>query len=172
MRWRPPRQTPLSPYITPAGAAALRDELDRLWRRERPQVTAQVQAAAKNGDRSENGDYIYGKRRLREIDRRVHYLRRRLTEVVVIAEPPADTGRIRFGARVRLVDERGTEACYRLVGSDEIEPAKGWISIDSPMARALLGRGVGDLVAPAGRGHWQVLAIAYGADVQESGEGR
>lgn len=171
MRWRPPRQTP-SPYITPAGAAALRDELDRLWRQERPQVTAQVQAAAKNGDRSENGDYIYGKRRLREIDRRVHYLRRRLTEVVVIAEPPADTGRIRFGARVRLADDRGREFCYRLVGSDEIEPAKGWISIDSPLARALLGRGVGDLVAPAGRGHWQVLAIAYGTDAQESGEGR
>ncbi len=172
MRWRPPRQTPISPYITPAGAAALRDELDRLWRRERPQVTAQVQAAAKNGDRSENGDYIYGKRRLREIDRRVHYLRRRLTEVVVITEPPADTGRIRFGARVRLADDHGTEFCYRLVGSDEIEPAKGWISIDSPLARALLGRGVGDLVTATGRGHWQVLAIAYATDPRESAEGR
>src|SRR5690606_19620161 len=100
MHRRGHRQTSISPYITPAGAAALRAELDRLWRRERPGVTAQVRAAAANGDRSENGDYLYGKRRLREIDRRVHYLRRRLTEVVVVTELPSDTSRIRFGARV------------------------------------------------------------------------
>lgn len=171
MRGHGHRQPPISPYITPAGAAALRAELDRLWRRERPRVTAQVRAAAANGDRSENGDYLYGKRRLREIDRRVHYLRRRLTEVVVVTEPPADTSRIRFGARVRLADARGTEVCYRLVGGDEIEPARGWISIDSPLARALLGRGLGDRVAAAG-GRWQVLAIAYAADPLESEEDR
>ena len=172
MRWRPPLQTPISPYITPAGAAALRDELDRLWRHERPQVTTQVQAAAANGDRSENGDYLYGKRRLREIDRRVRYLRRRLAEVVVITEPPSDTSRIRFGARVRLADAHGIEVCYRLVGSDEIEPARGWISIDSPLARALLGRGVGDPVMATGHGQWQVLAISYAVDPQGSEESR
>lgn len=163
MRWRPP--TPgSSPYITPAGAAALRAELDRLWRRERPQVTAQVQAAAKNGDRSENGDYIYGKRRLREIDRRVRYLRHRLEALTVVANPPADCGRVRFGAWVTLSDAAGAAITYRLVGADEIDPQRGWISIDSPLARALLGRSSGDRVVvdgPGGAADYEVLALAY-----------
>lgn len=163
MRWRPP--TPgSSPHITPAGAAALRAELEDLWRRERPQVTAQVQAAAQNGDRSENADYLYGKRRLREIDRRVRYLRRRLAELVVVAEPPADPSRVRFGAWVTLRDAAGAEIVYRLVGADEIDPRRGWISIDSPLARALLGRTGGDEVraqGPGGSATYRVLGVTY-----------
>lgn len=166
MRWRPP--TPgSSPYITPAGAAALRAELDRLWRRERPLVTAQVQAAANNGDRSENGDYIYGKRRLREIDRRIRYLRHRLAELVVVAEPPADAGQVRFGAWVTLRDAAGAAVTHRLVGADEIDPQRGWISIDSPLARALLGRANGDQVTvegPSGTADYTVVALTYGAE--------
>lgn len=163
MRWRPPPATRSSPYITPAGAAALRAELDRLWRTERPAVTRQVQAAAANGDRSENADYHYGKRRLHEIDRRVRYLRRRLDEVVVVAEPPADRGQVRFGAWIRLADPVGEIGCYRLVGADEIDPARRWISIDSPLARSLLGRTSGDRVAPHPGGKWEILAISYDA---------
>jgi transcription elongation factor GreB len=163
MRRRPP--TPgSSPYITPAGAAALRAELDQLWRKERPQVTAQVQAAAKNGDRSENGDYIYGKRRLREIDRRVRYLRHRLEALIVVTNPPSDPGRVRFGASVTLRDAAGAAVTYRLVGADEIDPRRGWISIDSPLARALLGRTRGDHVAaegPGGTVDYEVLALVY-----------
>ena len=166
MRWRPP--TPgSSPYITPAGAAALRAELDRLWRQERPQVTAQVQAAAKNGDRSENGDYIYGKRRLREIDRRIRYLRHRLEALIVVADPPADSGRARFGAWVTLCDAAGATVTYRLVGADEIDPRRGWISIDSPLARALLGRTSGNQVAvegPGGTADYVVVTLIYGEE--------
>ncbi len=166
MRWRPP--TPgSSPYITPAGAAALHAELDQLWRRERPQVTAQVQAAAKNGDRSENGDYIYGKRRLREIDRRVRYLRHRLEALIVVAEPPADCERVRFGAWVTLRDAVDAAVIYRLVGADEIDPQRGWISIDSPLARALLGRASGDQVTvkgPGGTADYRVVGLAYGEE--------
>ncbi|MBK6961629.1 MAG: transcription elongation factor GreB [Gammaproteobacteria bacterium] len=166
MRWRPP--TPgSSPYITPAGAAALHAELDQLWRRERPQVTAQVQAAAKNGDRSENGDYIYGKRRLREIDRRIRYLRHRLEALIVVAEPPADCGRVRFGAWVSLRDAVDAAVIYRLVGADEIDPQRGWISIDSPLARALLGRANGDQVTvegPGGTADYRVVGLTYGEE--------
>lgn len=165
MRW-PPSAPGSSPHITPAGAAALRAELDDLWRRERPRVTAQVQAAAQNGDRSENGDYIYGKRRLREIDRRVRYLRRRIAELVVVAEPPADRARVRFGAWVTLSDVAGASITYRLVGADEIDPRRGWISIDSPLARALLGRTGGDEVSaqgPGGTATYRVLGVTYDA---------
>lgn len=164
MRWRPPVPGS-SPYITPAGAAALRAELDRLWREERPRVTAQVEAAAKNGDRSENGDYIYGKRRLREIDRRVRYLRQRLEALIVVADPPADPGRARFGAWVTVEDAAGAAITYRLVGADEIDPRRGWVSIDSPLARALLGRTCGDPVTVAGPGgtaDYRLVALAYG----------
>lgn len=161
MRWRPPPTSRSSPHITPAGAERLRAELDQLWRTERPAVTLQVRAAAANGDRSENADYQYGKRRLREIDRRVHYLRRRLEEIVVVAEPPPDRSRVRFGAWVRLEDPEGEIDCYRLVGADEIDPARRWISIDSPLARVLLGRATGDRVEPQNGGEWGILAIDY-----------
>lgn len=160
MRWRPPAATS-SPYITPEGAAALCAELDHLWRLERPAVTRQVQAAAANGDRSENADYLYGKRRLREIDRRVRYLRHRLDKAMVVAEPPADRTRVRFGAWVRLEDPVGAIGCYRLVGADEIDPARGWISIDSPLARALLGRRCGEAVTLEAGGTWRIATIDY-----------
>ncbi len=135
-----------SAYITPEGAQALRAELGRLWRSERPQVTREVAEAAAQGDRSENAEYIYGKKRLREIDRRIRYLQKRLDELVVVERAPADTGRVFFGAWVRLEDNRGEIVEYRIVGPDELEPGRGLISIDSPLARALLRKAVDDEV--------------------------
>ncbi len=138
-RYRP-SQAPGSPYITAQGAKKLRDELQQLWKVERPVVTAAVNEAAGNGDRSENGDYIYGKRRLREIDARVRYLSKRLESVAVVDQLPADQNRVYFGAWITVVDNNGHQERYRIVGSDEISPLEGYISIDSPMARALLGK--------------------------------
>ncbi|TFH68450.1 transcription elongation factor GreB [Gammaproteobacteria bacterium LSUCC0057] len=151
-------------YLTGEGAARLRDELRQLWKVERPQVTHAVQQAAKNGDRSENGDYIYGKRRLREIDRRVRYLDKRLQLATVVERPPRDTSRIYFGAWVTLQDQHSAERTVRIVGSDEIDTAQQWISIDSPVARALIGKAVDDeisVVTPSGTAHWAVVAIRY-----------
>ena len=145
-RWRPPSPKS-SPYITADGAEQLRAELHQLWKIERPQVTNAVHEAAKNGDRSENGDYIYGKRRLREIDRRVRYLQKRLDECKVIDRPPADTGKVYFGAWITLEDEEGNERRWRIVGADEIDPQKGYISVDSPVARKAIGRRVDDEIA-------------------------
>src|SRR5579864_5703847 len=119
-RYRAPGK-PGSKYITRLGEARLRAELDELWRRERPQVTAAVAAAAAQGDRSENAEYTYGKRRLREIDRRVRFLRRRLEGMVVVGQPPADPSRVFFGAWVELEDQEGTRARYRIVGPDEFD---------------------------------------------------
>lgn len=138
-RYRPPAARS-APYITPEGLRALRDEQNRLWKIERPLVTAAVHEAAKNGDRSENGDYLYGKRRLREIDRRLRYLSKRLEELIVVDRKPDDTGRVYFGAWVTLEDEDGNLARYRIVGADELNPGGGHISVDSPVARALLGK--------------------------------
>ena len=151
-------------YLTGEGAARLRDELRQLWKVERPQVTHAVQQAAKNGDRSENGDYIYGKRRLREIDRRVRYLDIRLQLATVVERPPRDTSRIYFGAWVTLQDQHSAERTVRIVGSDEIDTAQQWISIDSPVARALIGKAVDDEISvatPGGTAHWAVVAIRY-----------
>lgn len=162
-RYRPP-PPPSSPYITPEGAERLRHELDFLWRVRRPQVTAAVAEAAAQGDRSENAEYIYGKKQLREIDRRVRFLRKRLEQLVVVHEPPRARDRIYFGAWVRLEDQGGVEAVYRIVGSDEFEPERGWISLDSPVGRALLGKGVDDEVAvplPKGQTRYVVLEISY-----------
>lgn len=164
-RYRPPRQRG-SKYITPEGEQALRDELHQLWKIERPQVTQTVHEAAKNGDRSENGDYIYGKRRLREIDSRVRFLNKRLDEVEVVVRPPGDTGKIFFGAWVTLEDEEGKEHCWRIVGPDEFDVGAGKLSMDSPMARALLGKKLDDEVlvnTPAGERTYFVTAIKYGA---------
>lgn len=113
---------------------------------ERPAVTAAVHEAAKNGDRSENGDYIYGKRRLREIDRRVRYLSKRLDEVTIVDRLPADKDKVFFGAWVTLEDDNGEELRYRIVGADEINPAEKKISIDSPLAKQLLGKRLDDQV--------------------------
>jgi len=157
-RWKPPAR-PGSKYITPAGAERLRDELDQLWRVERPQVTQAVAEAAAQGDRSENAEYTYGKRRLREIDRRVRFLRRRLDGMVVVDRPPSDRNRVFFGAWVEVEDEAGTLHRYRIVGPDEFDRHEGYISMDSPLGRALLGRRLDDEVTVALPGGEQALAI-------------
>ncbi len=134
-----------SPYITRAGFIALQQELDAIWKR-RAGVTRALSAAAAEGDRSENAEYIYRKKELREIDRRIRYLQTRLPELKVVDTTPANPRQIYFGARVSVEDEHGATHCYRIVGADELEPAKGWISVDSPMARALLKKSVDDEV--------------------------
>jgi len=162
-RYRPPRQRG-SRYITPEGEKALREELHQLWKVERPQVTGTVHEAAKNGDRSENGDYIYGKRRLREIDSRVRFLNKRLDELKVVDRPPDDPSKIRFGAWVTLEDEAGEEWRWRIVGPDEFDLGAGKLSMDSPMARSLLGRSVDDEVqvrSPSGAQVYYVTAVEY-----------
>jgi transcription elongation factor GreB len=162
-RWKPPSR-PGSQYITPAGAQRLRDELDQLWKVERPQVTQAVSEAAAQGDRSENAEYTYGKRRLREIDRRVRFLRKRLDGMVVVDHPPTDRGRVFFGAWVELEDETGGTRRHRIVGPDEFDMAAGYISMDSPLARALLGRRLDDEVTvelPGGERTLAITAIQY-----------
>jgi len=153
-----------SPYITPEGSKKLRDELDHLWRVERPKVTEAVAKAAALGDRSENADYIYGKRRLREIDRRLRFLQKRTDELVVVDREPDDPERVYFGAWVTLEDEEGDEVVYRVVGPDEFDAARGLISMDSPLGRALLGRRVGDEVTverPRGDAAFVLVDIRY-----------
>src|SRR5690606_29589099 len=142
-RYRPP-QPKSSPYITAEGARRLEQELKQLWKVERPQVTAAVHEAAKNGDRSENGDYIYGKKRLREIDRRVRYLSKRLDQVTVVDRIPEQRDKVFFGAWVSLENDTGERRCYRIVGADEIDVEQSYISVDSPMALSLLGKQVDD----------------------------
>ncbi len=153
-----------SPHITPEGAKKLRAELDQLWTVERPRVTAEVEAAAALGDRSENAEYIYGKRRLREIDRRLRFLSKRLEEVKVVTEPPTDPKRIFFGGYVTVEDDDGNEKTYRIVGADESDLEKGYISLDSPVARALLGKREGDEVTikvPKGDVVYTVVGVEY-----------
>ncbi|MEZ5568825.1 MAG: transcription elongation factor GreB [Halioglobus sp.] len=162
-RYRPPRPRG-SRYITPEGERALRAELHQLWKVERPQVTQAVHEAAKNGDRSENGDYIYGKRRLREIDSRVRFLNKRLDEVEVVTRPPDDTSRVFFGASVILENAAGEERCWRIVGPDEFDIAAGRLSMDSPMARAMLGKSLDDEVrvaSPSGEQRYHIVEIRY-----------
>jgi transcription elongation factor GreB len=157
----PPKR---SLHITLEGAKKLRAELDQLWTVERPRVTQEVADAAAQGDRSENAEYIYGKRRLREIDRRVRFLSKRLDEVIVVSEPPTDPTRIFFGAYVTVEDDDGVEKTYRIVGADESELERGYISIDSPVARALLGKREGDEVkikVPKGDVVYTVIGVQY-----------
>jgi transcription elongation factor GreB len=142
-RYRKPTQSG-SPYITAEGAKKLQDELQQLWKIERPQVTQAVHEAAKNGDRSENGDYIYGKKRLREIDSRVRYLSKRLEQLKVIDHVPADQSKVYFGARVTLENATGEEIRYRIVGPDEFNIGEGLLSMDSPLARQMLGKKIDD----------------------------
>jgi len=155
-----------SKFITPEGALALRSELDHLWRVLRPQVTQAVQEAAAQGDRSENAEYIYGKRQLREIDRRVRFLRQRLDGMVIVDRAPSDPSRVFFGAWVTIEDDDGIETRYRIVGPDEFDAGKGWISMDSPLGRALLRKGVDDEVkveVPGGEKTYVVVAVDYEA---------
>jgi transcription elongation factor GreB len=161
----------MSPYITPEGDAALRTELDYLWRVERPQVTRSVSEAAAQGDRSENAEYTYGKKRLREIDRRVRYLRKRLEVLKVVRQLPTDVHKVWFGAWVTVVDENDVESRYRLVGPDELDPAKHYISIDSVLGRALLGKALDAEVTiqtPSGEKQFCILDVAYAPDVEGS----
>ncbi|HXX56575.1 MAG TPA: transcription elongation factor GreB [Thermodesulfovibrionales bacterium] len=139
-------KTGISPYITPEGQSRLQEELSHLWKHKRPQVTQAVADAAAMGDRSENAEYIYGKKQLRQIDSRIRFLTRRLSELIVVDRIPDDTSRVFFGAWVEIEDTDGNVFRYRIVGPDEFDPEKGFISIDSPMARALLRRKEGDEV--------------------------
>ena len=162
-RYRPPRPAG-SPYITPEGEEALRTELHELWKVERPEVTKAVSAAAANGDRSENGDYIYGKKRLREIDSRVRFLRKRLDALQIVDGPLGDRNKAWFGAWVTLRDEEGVEQVWRIVGPDEFDVSQGKISCDSPLGRSLLGQPVGNdiqLETPEGLSHWALIAVEY-----------
>lgn len=162
-RYRPP-QKPGSKYITTEGEEKLKAELHRLWKIERPKVTQSVSEAAALGDRSENAEYIYGKKRLREIDSRVRFLRKRLEDMIVVSEPPSDRNRIYFGAYVSLEDDQAQSVRYRLVGPDELDPQLGHISIDAPLGRALLGKEVGseiEINSPEGLRQYYVLAIDY-----------
>ncbi len=162
-RPRPPARSG-SKYATPEGAGRLRAELDQLWRVERPTVTQAVAEAAAQGDRSENAEYVYGKRRLREIDRRVRFLRGRLDGMVIVSQPPADQMRIFFGAWVVVVDETGAHRRHRIVGPDEFDQGAGYISMDSPLGRALLGKRIGDeleIQLPTGAARLTIEAIDY-----------
>jgi len=162
-RFRAPERAG-SRYITPEGARTLRAELDQLWRIERPLVTKAVAEAAAQGDRSENAEYTYGKRRLREIDRRVRFLRKRLDGITIVDQPPTDRSRAYFGAWVTVEDDAGRASTYRIAGPDEIDPARSFISMDSPLGRALLGKGLDDEVrvqAPGGERVVTIVSIRY-----------
>ena len=164
-RYRPP-QKPGSNYITAEGYQALSEELDYLWRVKRPQVTRSVAEAAAQGDRSENAEYIYGKKQLREIDRRVRYLQKRLDHLQVVDRVPDNRKQIFFGAWVRLEDSCGREHCYRIVGPDEFDTKKGWISMDAPLARALLRKCIDDEVTvnlPRGNETFHIVDVQYQA---------
>lgn len=163
-RWRPPSPRS-SPYITADGARRLEAELRQLWVR-RAEVTQHLAAAAAEGDRSENAEYIYRKKELREIDRRLRYLQKRLPALTVVGELPGNRERVFFGAWVTLEDAAGEESTFRIVGADEIDPQQGWISVDSPMARALLKKAVDDEVrvtSPSGFATWFIVGIRYQA---------
>ncbi|MGJ8648456.1 MAG: transcription elongation factor GreB [Marinomonas colpomeniae] len=144
-RYRPP-SPPKSAYITQEGAQALLAELKYLWKEKRPAVTDTVREAAAQGDRSENAEYIYGKKQLREIDSRVRYLEKRLDACTVVDRFPGDKERVFFGAWVTLEDDKGEVKEYRIVGPDELDHHACYISIDSPVARALLKKQEGDEV--------------------------
>ncbi|HEY3659355.1 MAG TPA: transcription elongation factor GreB [Steroidobacteraceae bacterium] len=171
-RYRPPT-TPGSKYITPEGAQRLRDELDQLWQDERPRVTIAVSEAAAQGDRSENAEYTYGKKRLHEIDRRVRFLRKRLEGMTIVdtAGHPGggavrrDPKRVYFGAWVQLEYSNGDLRWFRLVGPDEFDMAADYISMDSPLGRSLLGKHLDDEVTvalPSGAEAVIIVAVRYG----------
>ena len=153
-----------TPLITEQGLIALKSELDHLWRVERPEVTKKVSWAASLGDRSENADYQYNKKRLREIDRRLRYLRKRIEELKVVPYAKEQEGKVFFGAWVEVENDEGTVNTFRIVGYDEIFENNQHISVDSPMARALLGKQVGEealVKTEAAEVYWVVKTIVY-----------
>lgn len=154
-----------TPMITPEGLEKLKDELDHLWRIERPEITKKVSWAASLGDRSENADYHYNKKRLREIDRRIHYIRKCVDNFTVFHYHPHQEGKVMFGAWVDIENlEKGFKKRLRIVGYEEIIGTKDYISIDSPMAQALLKKEVGDEVVvktPAASFTWRINKIEY-----------
>lgn len=153
-----------SNYITRSGYDVLEKELNFLWKEERPHVTKTVSEAAALGDRSENAEYIYGKRRLREIDRRIKFLSFRLDQLQIVTPSPQQVGKVFFGAYVTLENDVSETVNYQIVGCDEFDSKQKKISIDSPMARALLGKALDDEVrvqTPSGEQYWVVVDIAY-----------
>ena len=165
MSRRPKQRPPRARVITPEGMRKLQAEYDELWTKTRPKVTREVAEAAAQGDRSENAEYIYGKKRLREIDSRLEFLNRRMEELQVVEPTDPGDGKIVFGAWVRLEDEDGGEVEYQIVGPDEFDVEKGRISIDSPFGKALMGKQEGDDVLvrrPRGDAEYEVLEVWYG----------
>jgi transcription elongation factor GreB len=162
-RWRqPPPKS--SPYITPEGEKALKAELRELWQLRRTEVVPALSAAAAEGDRSENAEYIYRKKQLAEIDRRVRYISKRLDEVQVVHHAPHAQDKVFFGATVTLVDDEERKVSYRIVGADETSAANGFISVDSPLARALLGKSIESEVSvqlPERLANYRILNISY-----------
>ena len=161
-RYRPPAAKK-SPYITQQGYNTLQRELKALWQ-HRAVVTQALSEAAAEGDRSENAEYIYRKKELREIDRRIRYLQKRLPELTVVSQLPTDLERVFFAAWVTLEDEEGKEHTYRIVGPDEFDPSRNFISMDSPMARALMKQAIDDEVrvqTPQGERHYVIVEVRY-----------
>ena len=152
-------------YITMEGHKRLKDELDRLLTVERPKIVRGVADAAAEGDRSENAEYIYGKKKLREIDKRIEHITRRLDVLKVVTDvPPEGTRKVFFGAWVEVEDDEGEGHTYRIVGADETDAKRGFISIDSPVARALMGKSVGDEVSvrrPKGEATFAIVSVCY-----------
>ena len=168
-RWRPP-QPRSSPYITARGLERLKAELKQLWV-DRREVVSALTAAAAEGDRSENAEYIYRKKQLREMDRRIRYLGKRVDEVKAVDGQPSDPDKVFFGANVTVEDADGSESRYRIVGADEIDPEQNWISVDSPLARGLLGKTLDEDVeieTPGGTRQLVVVDIDYGAVESDS----
>ena len=162
-RYRPP-PPPRSKYITPAGKAKLQEELNYLWKVKRPKVTRSVSEAAAQGDRSENAEYIYGKKQLREIDSRVRFLQKRLDVVTVVDAIPEDNECVYFGAWITVQDQAGVEAEYRIVGPDEFDHVPGYISMDAPLAQALLKKRLNDQISvslPSGTQVYCIISIRY-----------
>ena len=162
-RYRPPRSAGTA-LITPEGEARMRAELHELWHVRRPQVTQSVSEAAAQGDRSENAEYTYGKKMLREIDSRVRFLTKRLENLKVVDSRPSDPNKVYFGAWVSLEDDDGHESRYRIVGPDELDLKTQQISIDAPLARALIGTALDAEVrvqTPTGEKAWYIVAIEY-----------
>ncbi len=155
----------MTTYITSQGAANLKKELEFLWSEERPKIVDNVHEAAKNGDRSENGDYIYGKRKLREIDRRIRYITKQLATIQVVRKKPTDRNKIYFSAFVKLRNmENEKIMTFRLVGIDETNPEKRWINFESPLSKSLLGKSASDIIELTTANtvtHYEILEVWY-----------